>query len=498
MDRQARWIAFGMALALVTWACAETRLARVVTPVQRASTLDQRAAYLKVHMKDGRLYILSDWKVDEAAQRVAGVGRQFDLARTPVGEPGSADIPLPEVALFETNVLQSSPALRSLAVVSGVSVAVTAACVANSKACFGSCPTFYLDEDQTRPVAEGFSSSVAPALEARDVDALFDVHPRDRRVVVTMKNEALETHVVRYVQLLAARRPPAGRVIRTLDGQFRQFTDLQPPIACGADDGECLARVEDRDGRERWTSADGTDLAAKEVVELKLNLDGRPSALVLGTRQSLVSTYVIYQALAWFGRSASDVLASLGRPGSGTGAALARLPALMGGIDVLAEQQDGTWITAGTVREMGPLASDVVAVMLPPAATGRVRLRMGRGHWRVDYAASAVAGERVVPVAIVPESLDGVAPRPLTTLPGEVHRYAFELPAEWPDLELFLDTRGYYLEWMRQEWLAEEDAARATQLVLDPERVLRDLAPAFKAVEARMETQFWGSRYARE
>ena len=47
--------------------------------------------------------------------------------------------------LFETNKPESIPrnSLTVLAVVTGVSLAVTAMCLANPKACFGSCPTFY-------------------------------------------------------------------------------------------------------------------------------------------------------------------------------------------------------------------------------------------------------------------------------------------------------------------------------------------------------------------
>ncbi|MEP7228190.1 MAG: hypothetical protein ABI785_12560, partial [Gemmatimonadales bacterium] len=61
--------------------------------------------------------------------------------------------------------------------------------------------------------------------------------------------------------------------------------------------------------------------------------------------------------------------------------------------------------------------------------------------------------------------------------------------------ELFLESRGYYLEWMRREWLAEENLALAAQILLDPAGALRTLAPAFKRQEPEMERLFWNSRY---
>ena len=63
--------------------------------------------------------------------------------------------------------------------------------------------------------------------------------------------------------------------------------------------------------------------------------------------------------------------------------------AAVGGIEVIAETTSGDWVSAGDVHEMGPLATDIVVVPLPADATGRVRLRMARGHWRIDYLASA-------------------------------------------------------------------------------------------------------------
>ena len=49
---------------------------------------------------------------------------------------------------------------------------------------------------------------------------------------------------------------------------------------------------------------------------------------------------------------------------------------------------------------------------------------------------------------------------------------------------------------MRDEWIAEENHARAAQFLFNPGQLLRDMAPEFKKQESAMEAQFWGSRYA--
>ena len=507
-----RFVVLVVASSLFAAACLETRLDRALKTPDQIQTLDHRSPYLKVHMKDGGLYLLSKWQVDGAKQQVSGEGDRLGLAREMIGS-GPFAVALSDVALLETNVLQRSPSAAALAVITGVSVAVTAACIANPKACFGSCPTFYISNGKQAVLeAEGFSSSVAPSLEARDVDALYRFRPTSRDLIVTMKNEALETHVVRRVRLLAAKRPAGGRVLATVDGEFREATDLLPVEACHADEGDCAAKVRAFDSDERFSTTNAEDLASRELIELQLPATDGPRGLVIASRQTLASTYLFYQSLAWLGRSASDAIAAFERADATVGGGFTRLRAAVGGIEVIGETTSGEWVSAGDVREMGPLATDIFVVPLPAGATGRVRLRMARGHWRIDYLASARLGASVEPVVIEPMSVTGTdrsqlthrplttRPRttlPLTTLPGDVYTYTFRLPREAVHNELFLESQGYYLEWMRDEWLSEENAARAMQLVMNPEQLLRDVAPEFKKQEAGMEALFWGSRYAR-
>ena len=87
--------------------------------------------------------------------------------------------------------------------------------------------------------------------------------------------------------------------------------------------------------------------------------------------------------------------------------------------------------------------------------------------------------------------------RQLTTLPGDEYTLVYRLPDAVADYEIFLESRGYYLEWMRAEWIAEEDVLRAAQLFLDPVSALRVMAPEYKRVEADMERTFWSSKYVR-
>src|SRR5262249_10109553 len=139
-------------------------------------------------------------------------------------------------------------------------------CLTHTKSCFGSCPTFYVDGQL---LAEGFSDAVAPALEATDLDALWRVQPSGRELALRMTNEALETHVVQHVRLLAAPRPPGGRVVATQTGELYGATGLASPTRCAAEEGDCTAAVRELDGRERFGTTDEHDLAARELIELE-------------------------------------------------------------------------------------------------------------------------------------------------------------------------------------------------------------------------------------
>lgn len=504
--------------------CALHAVNRTLGSAPPPATLDGRPAYLKAHLADGSLLVFSDWRVDDGQRRLLGVAERYDQGRRLV-DRGPASVCLDSLAICEANVLQTSPAVGGLTVLSVATALVTAYCIADPKACYGSCPTFYAPGEDGTPLlqAEGFSASVAPSLEASDLDALARCRARGRTFALTMTNEALETHVVRQVDLLVAPRPPGGRVFATPDGRFLATDEPRPPAlalaaapALPATPADVTALLAAADGRERTSPADTTDLAARETVEVTF-ADGTPAGplgVVLTTRQSLLSTYLFYQGLAYLGDTAAPTLArarQLLEPADGGGT----LGALLGRVTVAAAAVDGTWLPAGSVGETGPLAPNTYVLPLPPGAARpvRVRLELARGCWRLDRVGlvavrGPVAATRLAPCEAA-RVRGGVATpdtaalarlrdpaRTLVTYPGDRYALTWDLPADGEGLELFVESRGYYLEWLRREWAPDQDPARAARLVLAPAAMLRELAPEFKRREATMEASFWGSRFA--
>jgi hypothetical protein len=503
------WSTLALLTVITVGGCVH-RLQRVAATPDSAATLDRKAPFLKAHLRDGGLLVMTQWSVDDSARLVTGAGTRYDMQRSVTGE-GLHAFTLDSVVLFETNVSRPSETIGALSIVSGVSAAATVYCASNPKACFGSCPTFYVT-DGSRDVllAEGFSASIAPSLEARDVDVLFHARPSGREVRVHMVNEAYETHVVRYANLLVAPRATGQRVLADVDGAYWRVTTPEAPSTCTASEGDCTATLAAFDGIERLSASDSLDLGARELVDLVFETPPTDPALLLASRQSLLPTYVLYQGFAWLGTGVGDWMAMLERR---DGESLRRLEGpvrALGGVDVLVQNAAGGWDSLATIRETGPLAADARLVPLP-ASTGplHVRLRLAKGAWRVDAAAivarvAPVTPQRLSPTVVLRDGRVDAAAHArlvdstiaLTTYPGDRYTLVYQLPGEADVHELFLETKGYYLEWMRDEWIAEENRLLAASLFLDPAGALRRLAPAFKREERTIEQAFWSSRYA--
>ena len=496
-------------ISLAVVGCVQT-LNRTTALPDAMQTVDKKAPFLKVHMRDGSLYILSPWAAKEDERRVTGTGTRFGVDRQQVGQ-GDFSIYIDSVALFETNVARPSPSVAALGVITGITAGIAVYCAANPKACFGSCPTFYVT-DGTRDLlqAEGFSASVAPSLEARDVDALFRARPRGREVRIRMVNEAYETHIVRYANLLIVPRVANRRVLADDAGEFWSVTEPVQASRCLAPEGDCSAALATFDEKERWSKSDSTDLATRETIDLVFDEGPQTPALVIASRQSLLPTYLLYQAFAYLGTSVGEWMASLERADPATAKRAGALAAALGGIDVMVPNGAGGWDSVATIRETGPLAADVRLVQLP--VTGkpvRVRLRMAKGAWRLDAVGltsleGSVKSQTIEPSQVLANGRPAGDARAklvssrdaLVTFPGDSYTLVYTLPADAARYELFLETKGYYLEWMREEWLAETNPLRAMALFMDPVGSLRRLAPEFKKEEAQLEASFWRSKYA--
>ncbi len=182
------------------------------------STLHGTGGEVRVHARDGSVYDLDSWR--RRGAMLSGNGALYDADRHLVRR-GTFSFPLADVAVIELSehqVQSSDFAIAGLGIVTAASAGMTVYCATHTKACFGSCPTFYVERSGLWTVqAEGFSTSVARTLEADDLDDLPDARPDQGSLVIAMRNEALETHVTRRVALRVVEAPVGASAYRRFD-----------------------------------------------------------------------------------------------------------------------------------------------------------------------------------------------------------------------------------------------------------------------------------------
>lgn len=478
-----------------------------LTSIESIRSVETDAPFLKAHTVTSQVYVLKNWRIEHPAQMIVGTGLLYDSTRREATE-GEFRVPFGQITLVETNYPESVvlPHMVVLGVVSGISLLVTAICLASlPKGCFGSCPTFYAHDGEKMTLqAEGFSASIAKVLEETDVDALYAAKIASPDFELEMTNEALETHAVEHVRLLAAPRASGSRVLRS-GSDFLSVADFRAPLRCVSGATDCAPMVRAIDDLEYRSPAGEEDLAEKEVLELEFPPLEGPLGVVVGARNTLMTTFLFYQALAWMGPDQGRWFAALENAGPDGVPRLFRDRPL-GDIEVSAFV-DGAWIDAGVFREDGPIARELQLIRVPAGAK-KLRLRMTKGFWKLDYVAAVRVGAAVEPISLDPLRVTRAGAEDpgarqrllepgsyLITYPGEAYTLHFRLPEG--DHELFVESRGYYYEWARESWFDEEDPAALLGLLADPRGTFKTLAPKYKDVEGEMEDLFWKSRVGR-
>ena len=445
---------------------------------------------LKAHLVDGSTVIFRKGaSIGHVA--VEGSGERFAFARSATSRPVSV-VPFDSIVGLET--FEGKQLTAQSVVVSTAATALTAAAtVGLLKAIFGSCPTVYADTG-TGPMleAEGFSYAIAPLLEQRDVDPLHVRPDHDGVVHLELRNEALETHYINSIELIAVSHPAGTRVVpdqndhlvvvdglRALDAAHdRSGRDVLPVLS--SSDGQLFASA-----ASTVTAAHDGDLEDWIDVEARDLPPGDSVAVVLRLRNSLLNTVLLYDGMLG-GRDAPGWLdANLQRISTAIDLAewYTRTMGMRAFVDGAPRAASGEpW--HARLGDVGPLAFRDVAIVLPrptrDARSIRVRLRFVADNWRIDYAAVAASMSRpsstTIPLSRVivrtPDST-GVASndtaavvalreadgRYLETMPGQRMTLEFASSdasaAHGTATTYLIAWQGWYREWIRGRWLAE-------------------------------------------
>lgn len=405
----------------------------------------------------------------------------------------------------------------TLAMVATIASTVAIACAIDPK-CFGSCPTFYADSAGQHVLeAEGFSYSIAPLFEARDVDRLRFPADTSGLVRLEVRNEAFETHYINHLELLEVRHGAGEFAVP--DELNRPFvvSDLAQPLKITGRDGSSLDRqLATADGNAYRTPRTILAQARVEDVSDWINIvaaapSGADSiALVFRQRNSLLNTILLYdimlgdpgaRSLDWVGSNLQQV---------GPAVELAQWYQRKMGMDVLVLDR-GEWRRVAHLKDTGPVAWKDVAIVVPvlSADTVRIRLVYPADNWRFDRIAVArrfrrlPRGATVHPLATVLDALDrqdtttqqslaGPDERYLTVASGQRFTAQFKVGRSDDSLRtFFLASQGYYTEWVRNGWLR---APRSNRTFTPSDGALLEAIQRWRVTQDTLEARFMATR----
>lgn len=464
----------------------------------------------RLHLLDGSIALVrSPWTI--ARDTVLGSFAVYD-PRLQLTDSLRA-LPLDRVAGIETYIAKtnSGASIGASVLATGVAALGTAALAV---AIFGSCPTVYSDSAGVeRLESEGFSYSLAPLLEARDVDLLRARPGADGRIRLTVRNEAAETHYINHIELLAVQHADSEAVAPDATGL---------PLALG---GWVSYRATDRDGRNAvatlaeadslvyasdsasFNPADTTRLHDWISITLPA-VDADSVAILLRARNSLFTTVLLYDqmlarrgahAVDWIGRDLADI---------GSVLALSRWYSAELGMHL--QVRDGAaWRDAARLGDPGPIAWEETAVVVPVrrGVPNTVRLWFPTDAWRIDRVRVAANFRRPRWRAIAAESLrdprgieqDSLRAQIaeaddayLVTQPGDAFTVDFPTRSADDGDQFLLAMQGYYIEWIRPAWAARPDAGP----FMPGNDVLRHTLERWQQQRNLFEQRFFGSRLA--
>ena len=478
------------------------------------------ASPVKVHLLDGSTVVFSNGAT-VSRDSIVGRAMSYALLRD-VGIPRPS-VPMDSVLgveAFEKKVLGGQSFIWTVAAtaVSAVGLAALALAV------FGSCPTVYSDSGAAAILqAEGFSYSIAPIMEHRDVDPLRVRAGADGVLRLELRNEALETHYINHIEVLAVRHEEGERVVPDQVGRpvvLAGFT----PVARAVDRAgrDVRAVLVEHDG-ELYSSAPLVISGAKpgdldDWIDIDVSTlpPGDSVAVLLRLRNSLLNTVLLYEGMLG-GRDALDWL-NTGLQNIATTVELAQwYTATMG----LRASIDARSPITAHMGDVGPIAFRDVAIVLPRATVDtmrqRIRLRFVADNWRIDEV--RVAGRitrpehAVLPIdsVIVPTPVGGGPPvadhSAVAVLADADDRYLETRPGQRLTLVFKADTvavrspttrttyliawQGWYREWIRASWLAEP--TRLTPFVPGDAAMLEALG-RWTQKKASFERDFYASR----
>jgi len=475
-------------------------------------------ASARIHTFDGSVYLATKGFIIKN-DTISASAQKYDMTRLSDSER-EWQIPIDSVVGVEYFAVEMSGLREVGNAVSATTFTVysLAGSLVLLKALFGSCPTFYTYDGEA-PVleAEGFSYSIGKYFEAGDLDRLHVDPSSGAPLRLDIRNEALETHYINQVEVRYLDHPAGTEAYPGVEPGTVHILKPRPPVSAVTMSGRnVLGAVIRRDAESHESDEETTSgLLPKgtlDYIECEFGNPGGSSVITVALRgrNTLQNTVLLYDVmmrnqgplvLDWISKVNENPLYSW---------RLYRWYKEHSGIQVFVEH-DGEFELEERVPDTGPIAWKETAVQVPVdpgSKTVRIRFAFLPESWAIDWigyddqqydvgpltglAPAAATNNRGTDNHSIVSLLGKDDDDYLPTYPGTIINLTFEAPAiRNPGARtFFVWSKGYYIEWVRGEWLKARDDVIVFD-IRDPQKISRDLADLWRQKRSAIKEQFY-------
>ncbi len=477
----------------------------------------------KVHLLDGSV-ILCRHGFTFRHDTVFASGTRFSLTRSD-SIAGPWTVPIDSVSGLEyvDMSLKGARLVGSIMLGGIASGEVAIGSIMILKAIFGSCPTIYSSDSTGEHLeAECFSYSIGRRFENPDLDRLTTPSVTDGRLTLRLKNEALETHYINAFNLVYADHPRGTEAFPTDDGEILETGTLVPASrAVNSAGADVLKAISSRDLDVYTCDSAAVSRMFREKrrdwIECVIPNPHHAATLTIALRakNSLQNTTLLYDVmmrnqglnvLQW----SEDINESLLYAWR-----LGRWYEEFSGIQILVDE-NGTFVEEGRFSDTGPIAWRQTAIQVPIDDRGdSVKIRFGflPDNFLIDWIGFGFEGNRTLPMkralcvdaktnsTMAPEYIRGALLRDddqyCVTYPGESIDLTFAFPSDPLGGEsvrtYFVRSKGYYVEWVRPEWVRERPDVPGFDLSKRDE-IAERLSRMWLSKKTRFEGEFFRDR----
>ena len=404
----------------------------------------------------------------------------------------------------------------------GILTPLSIYCLACPKCCFGSCPTIYVDNGRTYELeSELFSYCISRYFQESDLDKISLINFPEKSYRVRISNEALETHYIDQFSLMEVNHPMGTQMFPTCDGDFVCTRNLIVPLKVSNRFGEDVTDLVSKRDNIVYRSGDEmvkriSDGLTMDKLDIQLNLTSNTKKikLVFRVRNTLMTTILFYdlvlssqgvEAIEWTENMQNNYIYAK---------IFNELYKSYAGFRIKTFQE-GSWKLQEITGDFGPIAWKEFAVELPVEAehdSAHIRLEFFPDNFMIDYIGYDPSSDLNLsynvnfrqPTNIVDDQrhskpdLREVLKRPdgqyLITNPGESYYLSYNLLSnDSVNTSVFIKSKGYYIEWIRGNWLANHSDNYKFNL-FEVDKTLNQLQKSWLINRPVIENKFFETR----